>query len=169
MQSQELGETVWEGVRAGQPRQAVPSRFCLASLLSRLIILCKCDWLSGIPGFPTYKCKQQQKGKTLRKKMASELNIRLDLSYLLSLSNMVQPHLHILYIVLDMKVIQGQFHISRRMCLCSMQISCHCKRDFVLCKGGDTWHPSLVRILRSGCAHRSPVPPWSSLEVAGGC
>lgn len=78
-------------------------------------------------------------GKILReKKIASELTIRLDFSYLLSLSNMVQPHLHNLYIVLDMSVIRGLFHISRRMCICSMQIVCHYKRDFVLRGGGDT-------------------------------
>lgn len=34
--------------------------------------------------------------------------------------------------------------MSRRMCIGSKQILCHCKRDFVLHWGGDTWTlPSL--------------------------
>lgn len=86
-------------------------------------------------------------------KLASELNIRLDFSYLLSLSNTVQPRLHSLCIVLDMEVIQGQFHVSRRTHKCSMQMLGHCKRDFVLCGGGDTWHPSFLRIPRRNCMH----------------
>lgn len=86
-------------------------------------------------------------------KLASELNIRLDFSYLLSLSNTVQPHLHSLCIVLDMEVIQGQFHISRRTHKCSMQMLGHCKRDFVLHGGGDTWRASLLRIPRGNCEH----------------
>lgn len=145
---------------------AAPSRSCLGSSFPRLILLCRCDWLSVPLGSPPVDANNNRQGNS-EEKLASELNIRLDFSYLLSLSNMVQPHLHSLCIVLDMEVIQGQFHMSRRAHKCSMQMLGHCERDFVLHGGGDTWHPSLLRIPRGYLrAHTHHIPPWSSLGAA---
>lgn len=56
--------------------------------------------------------------KCEEEKPASELNIRLGFFFflsLLSLSSIVRPHLRSLYIVLDMKGVEGGLHISGRV------------------------------------------------------
>lgn len=57
--------------------------------------------------------------------------------------------------------------MSRRTHIGSMQISCHCKRDFVLRGGGDAWTPpSPGHREVAVCAQNCQVPPWSASVVA---
>lgn len=65
---------------------AAHPRSCLGSSFPRLIPLCRCDWLSVPLGFPPVDANNNRRENS-EEKLASDLNIRLDFSYLLSLSN----------------------------------------------------------------------------------
>lgn len=124
-------------------------------------------WLAVcIPRFSICRCNQQQKGTYWRKNcIRTKYHTWFFFSYLLSLSSMVQPRLHGLYIVLDMKVIERWIHMSRRMYIGSMQILCHCKKDFVLHGDGDTWTPSSLGHWEVAvCSQNLQAPLWWRLE-----
>lgn len=150
------------------PGQTLPS--CLVSLFSKLTMLCEYDWLSVSQGSPSVASTSNRRGKYWGKNyIRIEYHTWFFFSYLFSLSSMVQPRLHGLYIALDMKVIERWIRMSRRMDIGSMQILWHCKKDFVLYRGGDTWTPSSTGHQEVAVFSQNlQLSLWLSSEVADG-